>query len=86
MAYLIYLQEAVFHPSCERVYITRVYKEYPADTFFTRFESSYDIVRYGIYVKVSSKCPILENNVLFTRFQRDRVNNLLFFNIGQLLW
>ena len=38
------------------------------------------------YVKVNGqcRCPVLENNELFTRSRKDRVINLLFSNIGDL--
>ena len=49
---LICLQDAVRHSSCEKVYLTRIYKEYPADTYFPEFESDYETIRYDLYAFV----------------------------------
>jgi len=38
-------QEAVCHPLCNKIYMTHVYKDFPSDVFFPKFEHLYKEVK-----------------------------------------
>ena len=43
--FFVYFQLALEHDLCDKLYLTHIYHDYPADTFFPKFEHNFIEIR-----------------------------------------